>query len=186
MKKTLALIGVGIGVLTSSAAMAGGYGYGRANDYGPYIGASAGQLEYNEEGLGQMTPTILMLRGGQQFSPYLAVEGRLGTNVSGGSAYGYHINAQAIYAAYVKGMVPFSPWVSGYVLAGLGGAEWHRNYSAFNSGDVALSFGVGAEFNLGGNASVDVEWARLTNGSNDQNRYSYSANEVTFGVNWLL
>ena len=190
MKKIVALLGVGLGALVSTAAMAANYGYGSgygsANDYGTYLGASAGQLQYNEEGLAQMSPTIALFRIGEQFSPYLAIEGRIGTNVSGGSAYGYHINAQAIYAGYVKGMLPFSPWLSGYVLAGLGGAKWHRNYPDYNSSDIALSFGVGAEFNLGGNAAVDVEWARLTNGSNDHGRYGYSANQLTFGVNWRL
>jgi hypothetical protein len=145
-----------------------------------------GQLQYDEDGLAQMSPTILMIRGGEQFSPYLAVEGRLGTNVNGGSAFGYHINAQAIYAGYVKGILPFSPLISGYALAGLGGADWHRNYPDYNSGDIALSFGVGAEFNLSSAAALDVEWGRLTSGTNDHDRYGYSANELTFGVNWHL
>ncbi|HEX4024932.1 MAG TPA: outer membrane beta-barrel protein [Steroidobacteraceae bacterium] len=184
MKKTLALIGAGIGALVATAAMAADYGYGGAGYSGPYLGVSAGQLYYNEQGLAQMSPTILMFRGGEQFSPYLAAEGRIGTNVSGGSAFGYHINAQAIYAGYVKGILPFSPLISGYVLAGLGGAQWHRNYPDYNSNDIGLSFGVGAEFNLSSAASVDVEWARLTSGSNDHDRYGYSANQLTFGVNW--
>jgi hypothetical protein len=187
VNKKIVLIGTAIGALASTAALAAPYrGSSAGYDSGTYLGASAGQLQYNEEGLGQMTPTILMLRIGQQFSPYLAIEGRIGTNVSGGSAYGYHVNAQAIYAGYVKGMLPLSPWVSGYALAGLGGAAWHRNYTDYNSNDIALSFGVGAEFYLGGNASVNVEWARLTSGSNDHGQYGYSANELTFGVNWRL
>ncbi|MGH8141227.1 MAG: outer membrane beta-barrel protein [Steroidobacteraceae bacterium] len=187
MNKTLVLISAAFGVLASAAAGAANYGYGGAGDYAaPYLGASVGQLQYDENNLGQMSPTILMIRGGEQFSPYLAVEARLGTNVNGGSAFGYHINAQALYGAYVKGILPFSPLISGYVLAGLGGAVWHRNYPDYNSGDIALSFGVGAEFNLSSAAALDVEWGRLTSGTNDRDRYGYVANELTFGVNWRL
>lgn len=185
MNRKLALLGLGFTAFASSAALAaGGYGYGGGSDYGLYLGASAGELLYDESGLPQMTPTILLLRIGQQFSPYLAVEGRVGTSVNGGYAYGYHVDAQALYAGYVKGLLPFSPWVSGYALAGLGGAEWHRNYSDFNSSDIGVSFGFGAEFNLGGGAAIDLEWARLVNGNNAG--YDYNADELTFGVNWHL
>ena len=101
-------IGFCIGVLVSTVAVgAGRYGYGDGYEYsGLYLGASAGEVLYNEVGLSQMAPTILLLRIGQQFSPYVAIEGRLGTSVNGGYAYGYHINAQALYGGYVKGMLP--------------------------------------------------------------------------------
>lgn len=185
MNKKLALIGFGLATLLSTAAMAApGYGYNGAPDYGLYFGASAGELLYNEDGLAQMTPTIGLFRVGQQFNPYLAIEGRIGTSVSGGSAYGYHVDAQVIYAGYVKGIVPLSPWVSAYGIAGLGGVQWHRNYPDNSSNDVAVSFGVGAQFNIASNTSLNVEWARLTSGNNVG--YGYTANQLTFGVNWLL
>jgi hypothetical protein len=179
-------VGIGLGGLISTSAMAAGpYGYGYGSEYsGLYLGASAGEALYNEEGLSQMAPTILLLRIGQQFSPYLAIEGRVGTSVNGGYAYGYHINAQALYAGYVKGMLPVSPWFSGYAIAGLAGAQWHRNYPDYNTNDVGFSYGIGGEFNLGGGASIDLEWAHLINGNNIG--YDYSADQLTFGVNWHL
>lgn len=184
MNRKFAVIGLGFTALVSTVAMAAP-GYGGGADYGGlYLGASAGEILYNEQGLPQMTPTIGIFRIGQQFNPYLAIEGRLGTSVNGGSAYGYHIDAQAIYAGYVKGMLPLSPWISAYAIAGLGGVQWHRNYPDFSSNDVGLSYGIGTEFTLGGNASLDIEWAQLTHGSNAG--YSYTANQVTFGVNWHL
>ncbi len=184
-KKLVAMgLGLGLGALVSTAAMAAGpYGYGSEYN-GVYLGASAGELLYNESGLSQMAPTILLLRLGQQFSPYLAIEGRVGTSVNGGYAYGYHIDAQFLYAGYAKGILPISPWFSGYAIAGLAGAEWHRNYSDFNSSDVGLSYGIGGEFNLGGGASIDLEWAHLMNGNNVG--FDYSADQLTFGVNWHL
>lgn len=179
-------IGLGIGVLGCTAAMAAGpYGYGYGSEYsGLYLGVSAGEVLYNEQGLSQMAPTILLLRVGQQFSPYLAIEGRLGTSVNGGYAYGYHVNAQALYAGYVKGMWPVNPWFAPYAILGLGGAQWHRNYPDFNSNDIGISFGFGGELNLGGGASLNLEWARLTNGNNIG--YDYTADQLTFGVNWHL
>jgi hypothetical protein len=182
--KKLVAMSVGLGALICTTAMAAGP-YGSGSDYsGLYLGASAGEVLYNEDGLSQMTPTILLLRIGQQFSPYLAIEGRVGTSVNGGYSYGYHINAQALYAGYAKGMFPFSPWFSGYAIAGLGGAQWHRNYPDFNSNDIGFSYGVGGEFYLGGGASLNLEWAHLINGNNVG--YDYSADQLTFGVNWHL
>lgn len=137
---------------------------------------------YDEQGLAEMNPTIALFHIGQQFNPYLGIEGRIGTNVSGGSAYGYHVDAQVIYAGYIRGTVPINPWVSAYGLLGLGGVQWHRNYDQDSSNDVAVSFGVGAQFNVGGNAALTLEWARLTSGNNAG--YGYDANQLTFGVNW--
>jgi len=187
IKKALT-IALSCGALISSAALAAGpygydYGYGSAYR-GTYVGVSAGEVLYNESGLDQMAPTVLLVHLGQQFSPYLAVEGRVGTSVNGGYADGYHINAQVLYAGYVKGMLPVSPWFSPYALLGIGGAQWHRNYPDFNSNDAGVSFGVGGELYLGGGAALDFEWTRLTNGSNTG--YNYTADQLTFGVNWHL
>ena len=81
VNKKLLTRSLACGVLASGAAMAAGpYQYGYGPDYsGTYIGVSAGEVLYNESGLNQMAPTILLVRLGQQFSPYLAVEGRVGT-----------------------------------------------------------------------------------------------------------
>ena len=188
MKKSLVCMTLAIlAAAGSTAAMAQpryGYGYGGAAgaDYGPYVGVSAGQLMYNEDGLPQMSPTIALFHLGQQFNPYLGIEGRIGTNVSGGRADGYHVDAQVIYAGYIRGTYPLNPWFSAYGLLGLGGVQWHRNYDQSNSNDVAVSFGVGGQFNLGGNAALTLEWARLTNGNNVG--YGYTADQLTFGVNW--
>jgi opacity protein-like surface antigen len=183
VQKKLAFIAAAVGAFGSTAVLAAtpNYGYG---GYGLYMGASAGALYYNEEGLAQMVPTILDFHIGQQFNQYLAIEARLGTNVSGGSAFGSHINSNVIYGGYIKGLYPLNPWFSVYGIAGLGGADWHRNYPHYNSNDIGLSFGVGGEFNVGGNAAVNVEWARLTSGDNGS--FGYSADTLMFGVNWRI
>jgi hypothetical protein len=191
MNKTIALISFAVAASASTAAMAQFYPY-TGGTTGPYIGASFGALDYYEEALPTMTPTVGLLRAGEQFNPYFAVEGRLGTTLSGGGTYaydsGYHVNAQVIYNVVAKGILPINPWFSGYAIAGLGGAQWHRNYPTFNSADAGLSFGVGAEFNTGGALSFDLEWARLTNGVNTAEgfNYGYSADMLTVGFNWHL
>ena len=180
-----ALTGLGaVGLLGTPAPAAAAVPFDATANYGVYMGASAGKLLYNEDGLPQMSPTIGVFQIGQQFNTYLGIEGRIGTSVSGGSAYPRHINAQAVYGGYIKGTYPFTPLISGYALAGLGGAEWHRNYSAYDSNDIGLSFGFGAELSVGGNASIHVEWMRLTSGTNVH--YGYSADTLMFGVDWRL
>ena len=173
--------------LVSSAAMAADY-YGPGPGYGPsyggfYFGASAGDVFYNEDGIPQLNPTVAIFRVGQQFNPYLAIEGRIGTTISSGRSDGYYANLNALYAGYLKGMLPVTPWFSPYALAGVGGADIHRNYPDFHSNDAGLSFGGGLEFNLGGGASVNVEWARLIN-NGDNLGYNFTADQLTFGVNW--
>jgi hypothetical protein len=177
-------IGLALSALVSSAAMAQGYDYSSGPSYGGfYFGASAGAVLYNEEAIPQLTPTVAIFRVGQQFNPYLAIEGRVGTTVSDGRSEGDHVSLDALYGGYIKGMLPLSPWFSPYVIAGIGGAEIHRNYEDFHSNDAGLSYGVGTEFNLGGGASLNLEWARLINNGNNVG-YDYTADQFTFGVNW--
>lgn len=188
MKKTLICVSLAaLAAAASSAALAQpryGYGYGGAAgaDFGPYVGVSAGELIYKEDGLAQMSPTIALFHIGQQFNPYLGVEGRIGTSVNGGSAFGYHIDAQVIYAGYIRGTIPINPLFSAYGILGLGGTQWHRNYADDSSNNVGVSFGVGGQFNVGGNAALTLEWTRLNNGTNVG--YGYTADQLTFGVNW--
>ena len=165
------------------AAAQGAYPYYGPSYNGFYFGASAGEAFYNEDGIPQLTPPIALFRVGQQFSPYVAIEGRVGTGLTGSSSYGDHINLDAIYAGYVKGILPVTPWFSPYAIAGVGGAVTHRNYPDFRSNDAGLSYGGGLEFNLGGGASIDVEWARLIN-NGDNVGYNFTTDQLTFGVNW--
>jgi hypothetical protein len=188
VKTATAVIGLACAALAASSAMAAShrdYGYGSGPDSeGLYLGASAGEVLYSEDGISSQAPTVAIFRVGQKFSPNLAIEGRLGTGVRGDRQDGYHVNVQALYGGYIKGLVPLSPTVSIYGLAGLAGVQIHRNYGSSNSNDAGLSFGIGAEFNVGGAASLDVEWLRLTTGDNVG--YGYTADQLAFGVNWRL
>jgi hypothetical protein len=184
MKSLIAAMGCALLSLVSTTAGAAGYdyGYGESPWGGAYFGASVGELYYREDAIPPLNSTVAMFRFGQQFSPYLAIEGRLGGTVTGSDDQGFRADSDVLYAGYAKGILPFNRWISVYAIGGLGGAQMHRNYPAFNTNDIALSYGGGVEANVGGGASLSAEWAHLTNGENIG--YNYNASMLTFGVSW--
>ncbi len=189
MKHKFVSLGIGAMMIFSGTAMAAGDGYGYGNSpaywpsFGLYMGASAGGAFYNEDQIPQLRPTVAMFRLGQQFNPYVAIEGRIGTSISDGRSQGDRVNFNAIYGGYIKGMVPITPWFAPYAIAGVGGAQIHRNYEDFNSNNAGLSYGFGTEFHLGGGASLNLEWVRLINNA-DNIGYNFNTDLLTFGVNW--
>ena len=190
MSKPIAALGLGLSALLSTAAMAvNGYGYGYdsgAYNYGGgfYIGASVGEIYYKERGLDTMVPSVAFLNIGEQFNPYLAIEGRLGAGITGDQFRFFHVDVPVVYGGYVKGMLPMTPWFSGYAIAGVGGVQLHRNYPNFNSNDVGFSVGLGGEFALYGGARIRAEWARLDSGTNDG--FDYTVDQLSVGVTWHL
>jgi hypothetical protein len=188
VSKTIAALSIALTALVSTAAVAGhGYGYDAAgydDNGGFYIGASAGEIFYKEQGLDTIVPGVAFLNIGEQFNSYLALEGRLGAGITGDEFRFYHVAVPLVYGGYVKGMLPVSPWLSVYALAGAGGAQLHRNYPNFNSNDVAFSYGLGSEFALYGGARIHAEWVRLDNGTNDG--FDYTLDQLSIGVSWRL
>jgi hypothetical protein len=188
--KKLIVIAATVAALASASAFAqSGYGYGyrysQPNDYNHmYLGVGFGELIYSEDGLNTINPTIGYFKVGEQFNPYLAVEARLGTGVSSSQSNGYSVNVNALYSGYIKGIVPLAPQFSLYGLAGVSGANLHRNYPDYDSTDGTFSLGAGAEFKLGGGASLDAEFTRAASGTNAG--YNYTADTLTVGVNWRL
>jgi opacity protein-like surface antigen len=183
----MALLGLGVSALVSSPAMAAnGYGYdnGAIDSSGFYIGANAGEIFYKEQGIPALAPGVAFLNVGEQFNPYVALEGRVGGGFVGDNFRYFHVDIPLVYGGYVKGMLPVSPWFSAYAIAGVGGVQVHRNYPDFNSNNVGFSAGAGAEFTLYGGARVHAEWARLDSGTNDG--YSYTVDQLSVGVSWLL
>src|SRR6204780_3884317 len=74
-----------------------------------------------ERGLDTIVPGVAFMNIGEQFNPYLAIEGRLGTGFVGDQFRFYHVDVPLVYGGYVKGMLPLTPWFSGYAIAGVGG-----------------------------------------------------------------
>jgi Outer membrane protein beta-barrel domain len=190
VSRTIAALALSLSAVLSTAAMAAnGYGYGydgAAYDYdsGFYIGANAGEIFYKERGLDTMVPGVAFMNIGEQFNPYLAIEGRIGAGIVGDQFRFYHVDVPLVYGGYVKGILPLTPWFSGYAIAGVGGVQLHRNYPDFNSNDAGFSVGLGGEFTLYGGARVHAEWARLDSGTNDG--FGYTVDQLSVGLSWHL
>lgn len=170
--------------------MAGGYydrGYGGPRrfyeDYpGPYVGLNLGALQYEEDQLDTLTPGIALARIGVPVAPGLAIEGRAGTGLGSSSTSGYRASVNSYYGAYVKGSLPLAPQFSLYAVGGVAGVDMKRNYGFGDTHDSGLSFGLGADFNLGGGAGINIEWTRLPSGNNDG--YDFTNSMATIGMTW--
>jgi hypothetical protein len=104
-KQKIALMLTGAVLVATAASAQGRYYDERRNaDYGgPYVGLNISQIDYKEDGLRAITPTGGYFRIGQQFSPNLAIEGRIGGGFSDDSTNGYAVRVDALYAGYIKG-----------------------------------------------------------------------------------
>ena len=195
MNKIAKLSIVMCGVLAAGTALASDYdrdgdnrGYhGRSRSsyddrYGAYIGVSVGELRYNEDGLNTITPTVAMFRIGAPLGSNFGVEGRVGRSLGTIFTDGYGLQVQSIYAGYLKGSVPLSPVFSLYALGGVAAVNLQRDFGQYYSHDTGFSFGFGADFNLPGNATLDVEWVRLPGGNNLG--YDYTNDMASVGVAW--
>jgi Outer membrane protein beta-barrel domain len=190
VRKSFATLVLGLtGIMSTVAMAANGYGYGSdsSGDYlgnGFYVGASAGEVFYKESGLGTMVPTVAFAQIGEQFNPYVAIEGRVGGGVSGDDWAYFHVDMPLMYGGYVKGILPVTPWFSGYAIAGVTGLQIHRNYPDFNSSNAGFTFGAGAEMTIFGGAIVHAEFAQIDQGNNDG--YHFTADQLAVGVSWRL
>ena len=192
VRRSIVILGLGVAGMMSTVAMAAnGYGYGYGNDSsgdyfgnGFYVGASAGEVFYKESGLGTMVPTIAFAQFGEQFNPYLAVEGRVGGGLSGDDYGFFHVDIPFVYGGYVRGILPMTPWFSGYAIAGVTGVQLHRNYPAFNSNNAGFTFGIGTEVTVFGGARVRAEFAQIDQGNNVG--YHFTMDQLSVGVSWFL
>ena len=188
VKKTGRFLLLAAGTLGATAAMARGYydaGYGGDRMYGvpdAYVGLNVGALQYQEDGLDTFTPAAALLRLGVPLSRNLAFEARAGAGLGSTSNGGYDVSMRSFYAGYVKGSVPLAPTFALYAVGGVAGVNMKRNFGVGSTTDTGLSFGVGADFNLGGGAGLNVEWTRLPDGNNGG--YDYSNSMATIGMTW--
>jgi len=176
-------------LVVSAAASAGDYRRGGYDDYvpyressGPYVGVNLGTLRYSEEGLDSLAPGVGMLRLGVPLAPNLAIEGRIGGGLGRASEHGYGIELNSIYAGYLKGSVPLGSLFSLYAVGGVAGVDLRRDFGNGQTRDSGLSFGFGADVNLGRGAGLNFEWTRLPSGNNAG--YDYDDSMATVGMTW--
>ena len=201
MNKLAKLLIVAGSALGATAVMAGSYDqdghyhegrydrehgrYGRRgheSDYSAYVGLNIGSLRYHEDGLNSITPTVALLRFGVPVAPNLAIEARAGAGLGNTSTDGYGLTLQSMYAGYLKGSLPLAPGFSLYALGGVAALNLRRDFGIGDTRDTGLSFGLGADFDLGSGATLNVEWARLPDGNNLG--YDYSNSMASIGVAW--
>ncbi len=182
-------------VLGATAALAGnhdgsydGGGYrdhrrvAREMDYSSYVGLSIGQLRYHEDGLDSITPAAALLRVGAPLGSNLAIEARAGAGFGDASTDGYRMRVQSLYGGYLKGSLPLAPGFSFYALGGVAAVNLQRDFGLEDAHDTGLSFGLGADFDLSGGATLNIEWTRLPGG--DNLGYDYSNDLASIGVAW--
>lgn len=173
-----------------ASAVAGGYydrGYGPRGGHdggnaGPYVGMNLGLLQYDEDGIDNLSPGIGLVRLGVPIAPNLAIEGRAGTGLGSSSTDGYRVQVDSYYGAYVKGSLPLAPQFSLYAVGGIAGVNLKHNQGFGETRDGGLSFGIGGDFDIGNGAGVNVEWTRLPSGNNAG--YDYTDSMITIGMTW--
>ncbi len=148
----------------------------------PYVGASVGLLRYDESGLSTLSPSVIFARLGVPLSTYFAIEGRLGTGISGDQTNGASVNVGIFGGAYLKGSLALAPKFSLYGVVGIASDTLHRNYGDGDSTDTGFSFGVGGDVALRRGLLLNFEWTRLPGGS--QSGASYDSNLLTAGINY--
>jgi opacity protein-like surface antigen len=198
VNKFARLLIVAGGALGATTAMAGGYdqdghyhesGYqrehgrrGHESDYSAYVGLNFGTLRYHEDGLNSIRPTAALVRIGAPLGQNLGIEARAGGGFGNTSTDGYGLTLQSMYAGYLKGSLPLAPAFSLYALGGVAAVNLRRDFGIGDSRDTGLSFGLGADFDLGSGTTLNVEWARLPDGNNLG--YDYSNDMASIGVAW--
>ncbi len=189
MNRTIPLLVCALAAGTAAANDGDGRGdygrgrdYGRSYDTGTYMGFIVGQLRYKEEGLDTITPTTGMFVVGAALSPNLAIEGRIGAGLGHAETNSYGVNVNSMYAAYLKGSLPLSPGLALYGLGGVASVDYKRDFGLVDAHDSGFSYGLGMDFNVGGNTRLNVEWVRLANGNNLG--YDYTVDQAAIGLAW--
>ncbi len=150
----------------------------------PYVGASIGLPRYEESGLPSVSPGVVVVRAGLPLTSFLAIEGRLGTGISGDQTDGASVSAGTFGGAYAKGALALTPDLSIYGVAGIAVTHLHRNFLDGDTTNTGLSAGVGGDLTLTRNLALNLEWTYLP-GGNDAGR-GYDSNLFSVGVNYRL
>lgn len=128
---------------------------------GWYAGAQYGALTYdNNLGSEDANLGALVLRGGVDFSPNFAVEGRFGFGIGDDAANSATIKLDSMVGAYAIGKLPLGGSVDLYGV--LGYTRFDMTFSnsliSVSADGSDLSVGVGADFRFGEAWSAGIEY----------------------------
>jgi len=157
----------------ASAAMA-------ANPYaGVYggVGYHMGSADFS--GGPTLNPTGLEFKAGKYFMPNVAVEGQILVGTGSDNYFGVDLKLKHMLSIFVRGDLALSPTIRGYGLLGLSSGELEASAPGLGSAsqtDSGLSYGIGAEFDLGNSFSITGEYVSYLSVTD----YDYSG--VNIGV----
>lgn len=149
-----------------------------------YAGLTASQIRYQETGLETLAHTAAGFKAGREINRYFAIEGRMGFSTGRDSVQFPSVTVEFeldyFLGLYAKGILPLGNWFSLYGLAGFtaGTVATHAFGFTFTESDYDLSYGAGAEFALGRNFLLGLEWAQLIEGP------GYQFEAVTLGLSY--
>lgn len=147
-----------------------------------YFGANYVMASYKETGFPTFKPTVLALRIGNQVNRNFAYEGRAGFGIGDDSktvlGVPVSVDIDHFFGIYGRGILPVSDMFSVYALLGFtsGKATFSVPGLSISDSDSDISFGVGADWMVSKDASLNVEWAQLFEGTD------YKVQSLAIGV----
>ncbi len=139
-----------------------------------YVGGNVVRMTDKGDEAPAIHPLALSLRGGVEFNRYLSLEARYSKGIESdeGTVTGitFDLELEYLYGVYAKGVLPigrFSP----YAMVGYSKGKETATVEIFDlvvsDSDKGFSFGLGVDFPLGDNVSLNAEWTRFVEGEDD-------------------
>jgi len=148
-----------------------------------YAGFQYASGSYSEAASQALNPTLLMGRLGKYINDWFSLEGRVGAGIEDDSlnfpGTDISLNIDSVIGVYGLGHIDLNQVASVYGLLGVTRAEATVSSPGLipNSEDEAgLSFGVGADLDIGNRISMNIEYLQYLNKSN----FDFSAIGVGF------
>ncbi|MEY1662468.1 porin family protein [Isoalcanivorax beigongshangi] len=172
MKKIATALLISAGLVAAPVAMANQEGY---------VGLNVSEVEIDGGGSGSNPkPIALTVRAGAQMNDFLAAEVRLGFGVNDDKVNGVKVELENTMGAYVRGILPLNERFGVYVLGGVTRAKVKA--SGFGVSDseseTKVAYGLGADFSLTPEMFVNIEYARLLDGSD------FDLDALSVGAGW--
>jgi len=149
---------------------------------GMYAGVNFSAVSYEESSRGTANLTAIGIKLGKEINRNFAIEGRLGTGISDDNLGGgvNDVSLDYYLGAYAKGILPLSPRIGLYGLAGVtyGKLSASGGNLRLSSADADFSYGFGMDFGIGATTALNVEWMRMFEGS------GYNLDAVSVGLNF--
>lgn len=149
---------VGAGTFAASAQAQEAFQYPQG-----YVGGDAMFWSLDPDRGSSRDDVGLRLRGGAQFNEFFALEGHLGTGGSDGN-----VELDYLAGVYAKGILPVSPDVRLYGLAGVTEVDFDRDRES------GFSYGAGAEVDIADNLALGADYMRYL----DESAYDFDAASI--------